>query len=258
MKLKQLLNQEPIVQYQKFNRVRDCLSRVGESVLLRGWVYRFRKSAKTSFLILKDGTATIQCTVSKENITTEVWNRIEPLYVESSVIALEGFVRLDERAPSGIEVQVTDLEILFRGEPFPINRDQSTEFLLDKRHLWVRSQRISYIMKFKHELMKICRKFLDDKGFIEIQPPLLTSSAAEGGAEVFEVKYFDTRAYLSQTGQLYSEAVIHGNPLVYVFAPSFRSDPSRTPRHLTEFWQLEPEMAWYDFDMNINLQEVMV
>ncbi|MFH0713805.1 MAG: amino acid--tRNA ligase-related protein, partial [Candidatus Micrarchaeota archaeon] len=258
MKLESILKKTLNEQSREFTLVKNAGKKEGKTIALRGWVYRSRGSNNLYFIIIRDGTGLIQATIDKSKVSEETWKEIEPLYPESSVVFLTGVVKKDERAPGGFELQVNELKVAFRGEPFPIGKDQSTELLLDKRHLWVRSQRISDILKFKHELMKACREFLDERGFIEIQPPLFTKSACEGGAEVFEVKYFNTKAYLSQSGQLYSEAVIAGTPLVYVFAPSFRADPSRTPRHLTEFWQLEPEMAWFDFDMNLKLQEEMV
>ncbi len=258
MKLNEILDKTLSEQSALFTNVKDLPSHENKQVAIRGWVYRSRGSNNLYFVVVKDGTGVIQCTLDKEQLGDATWKEIEPIYPESSVVALTGTVKKDERAPGGFEVKVNEFKMLFRGEPFPIGKDQSIEFLLDQRHLWVRSQRIADALKFKNSLMKACREFLDSKGFIEIQPPLFTNSACEGGSEVFEVKYFDTKAYLSQSGQLYSEAVIAGNPRVYVFAPSFRADPSRTPRHLTEFWQLEPEMAWFDFDMNLELQEQMV
>lgn len=258
MKLADILGRSLLEQSTTFTLVKDLEKSIGKEVALRGWVYRERGSTNNHFIVLRDGSGVIQCVVRKEEVSQQIWDSLKPLYPESSTVALVGMVKKDERAPGGMEVNAKEVQVLFRGEPFPIGKDQSIDFLLDKRHLWVRSQRISDVLKFKNSLMKACREFLDSRGFIEIQPPLFTNSACEGGSEVFEVKYFDTKAYLSQSGQLYSEAVIAGNPLVYVFAPSFRADPSRTPRHLTEFWQLEPEMAWFDFDMNLKLQEDMV
>ncbi len=245
-------------QAKLFTLVKDAAAKKGKQIALRGWVYRERGSTNMHFIVLRDGTGIIQIAIDKTTVGDKIWDSIKPLYPESSVVTVTGTVKEDERAPGGLEVKAAEVKVLFRGEPFPIGKEQSIELLLDKRHLWVRSQKISDVLKFKAALMKACREFLDGRGFIEIQPPLFTNSACEGGAEVFEVKYFDTKAYLSQSGQLYSEAVIAGNPLVYVFAPSFRADPSRTPRHLTEFWQLEPEMAWFDFEMNLQLQEEMV
>lgn len=258
MQLEPILKKTLYEQSLEFTLVKNIGQHVGKEVALRGWIYRERGSTNNHFVVIRDGSGIIQCVVNKDEVSKAEWESLKPLYPESSVVALTGIVKKDERAPGGFEVKVKQLNVIFHGEPFPIGKDQSIELLLDKRHLWVRSQKISDVLKFKHELMKACREFLDGRGFIEIQPPLFTNSACEGGAEVFKVKYFDTTAYLSQSGQLYSEAVISGNPLVYVFAPSFRSDPSRTPRHLTEFWQLEPEMAWFDFDMNLKLQEDMV
>ena len=169
-----------------------------------------------------------------------------------------GTVKEDPRAPGGVEVTVKEITADSKSEPFPISKDQSTEFLLDIRHLSIRSQRVTDALKFKHYLVKECKNFLDSKGFIEVQAPMLSTSACEGGASLFEVNYFGRKAYLAQSAQLYSEALMQAYPLVYAFGPSFRAEPSRTPRHLTEFWQLEPEMAFYNQSMNMKLQEELV
>ena len=225
---------------------------------IRGWVYRARAGSNNAFFTLRDGTGVIQCTVEKEKVSESIWKDANEIYSEGSVVEVEGTVKEDARAPDGKEIAVSKMNVIFKGETFPVKDGQTTAYLLDNRHLWIRSQKLISILKFKHALMKSCRNFLDAQDFLEIQPPMTTKSACEGGSTVFEVKYFDTTAYLSQSGQLYSEAVIAGHPLVYCFAPSFRAEPSRTPRHLTEFWQLEPEMAWYDFDKNIKLQDALV
>lgn len=231
--------------------------KVGENVFVRGWVYRQRRTGNLSFVVVRDGTGIVQCALNKTEVSDKEWNESIDVYIES-VVELVGTVVEDARAPGGVEVHVKEFHLAFKGESFPISKDQSTEFLLDVRHLWVRSQTIKDVLMFKAMLIETCRDFLNKKGFIEIQTPLLTSSAAEGGATVFSVDYFGRKAYLAQTGQLYSEALISAYPLVYNYAPSFRAEPSRTPRHLTEFWQMEPEMAFYDQEMNMKLQEELV
>ncbi|MGC8648712.1 MAG: asparagine--tRNA ligase [Candidatus Micrarchaeia archaeon] len=238
-------------------KIIDIKNHTNNYVILRGWVYRQRRTGNKSFVVLRDGTGIVQCVVDKEKVSEKEWKDSNELFIDS-VVTLRGNVKEDQRAPGGYEVQVEEFSLDFKGEPFPIGKDQSTEFLLDVRHLWVRSQHIIDALKIKAALINECREFLNERGFLEVQSPMFTSSAAEGGATVFEVKYFDRKAYLAQTGQLYSEAMISGYPLVYVFGPSFRAEPSRTPRHLTEFWQLEPEMAFYDHNMNMKLQEELI
>ncbi len=256
-KLDELLLESPSKISKRITRISELKDYDGKDVFIRGWVYRQRAGSSLSFVIVRDGTGVVQCAVKKQEVAEETWKMANDVFLESVVYAY-GTVAKDERAPDGYELRAKELMVVFRGEAFPISKDQSTEFLLDVRHLWVRSQPILNVLRFKAYIMKAAREFLDDRGFLEVQPPMLTSSAAEGGATVFEVKYFDKVAYLSQTAQLYSEALIHGYPLVYAFAPSFRAEPSRTPRHLTEFWQLEPEMAFYDQDMNMSLQGELV
>ncbi len=238
-------------------QISQLASKVNEKVFLRGWVYRQRRTGNLSFVVLRDGTGIVQCAINKENVSEKEWKTANDLYIES-VVELIGTVVEDERAPGGFEVRVSEFNLDFKGESFPIGKDLSTEFLLDVRHLWVRSQRIIDALKVKAALIDICKTFLNERGFLEVQTPLFTSSAAEGGSTVFSVDYFGRKAYLAQTGQLYSEALISGYPLVYNFTPSFRAEPSRTPRHLTEFWQIEPEMAFYNQEMNMKLQEDLI
>ncbi len=242
---------------KEVTRISDLHKHSGKDVLVRGWVYRQRASGELAFVLVRDGFGIVQCSIKKEKVDAKSWKDATDVFLES-VVYVYGEVAKDERAPDGIEIRAKEFKTEFKGEPFPIAKDQSTEFLLDVRHLWVRSQQVVNALKFKDHLMKAAKQFLDDQGFLEIQPPMFTSSAAEGGSTVFEVKYFDKKAYLSQTAQLYSEAMISGYPLVYAFAPSFRAEPSRTPRHTTEFWQLEPEEAFYDFHMNMRLMGDLV
>ena len=241
----------------KITKISDLSRHAGKDVFVRGWVHRQRASAKLAFVIVRDGTGIVQCAVKKDDVPGESWRSANDVFLES-VVYVYGTVAKDERAPDGYELRAKEMKIFFKGQAFPISKDQSTEFLLDVRHLWVRSQHIVNVLKFKAYLMKAAREFLDERGFLEVQPPMLTAAAGESGATLFEVEYFGKKAYLSQTAQLYSEAMIAGYPLVYAFAPSFRAEPSRTTRHLTEFWQLEPEMAFYDFEMNMQLQGELV
>lgn len=229
----------------------------GKEIIIRGWVHRHRDSTGNAFVVVRDGTGITQTVTSKTDVSSKSWENATSVYTES-VVKIRGIVVKDPRSPTGIEIKTTEFQVLHQGEPFPIGKDQSIEFLLDQRHLWVRSTRIMDALKVKATIIGACREFLDKRGFLEIQPPLMTQSACEGGNELFEINYFGGKAYLSQSGQLYSEAMIAGYPRVYVFAPSFRAEPSRTPRHLTEFWQLEPEMAFYNQEMNMKLQEEMV
>ncbi|MGB9635566.1 MAG: asparagine--tRNA ligase, partial [Candidatus Micrarchaeia archaeon] len=175
-----------------------------------------------------------------------------------SSIKVKGIVKRDERAPGGFELALTNIEVISQGEPFPISKDLSTEFLLDMRHLWVRSQQLTNIFKGRNYVIKYLREFFENEGFYEIAPPIITKSGAEGGSDVFEINYFGEKAYLTQSSQLYAEAFVFSLGKVYVFAPSFRAEPSRTRRHLAEYWHLEPEMAFYNEDMNIELQERMI
>lgn len=244
-------------QEKKVTVVSDATSKLGDVVTVRGWVYRNRSSSDNAFVVVRDGTGIIQTVVSRSDVSSSSWKNATEVYNES-VVLVTGKVVKDERSPTGVEIKVQYFETLYRGDPFPIGKGRSVEFLLDHRHLWVRSQSIINALKVKATLVRLCREFLDERGFLEIQPPLLTRSACEGGSTLFEVEYFGGKANLSQSGQLYSEAVIAGYPLVYVFSPSFRAEPSRTPRHLTEFWQLEPEMAFYNQKMNMKLQGELV
>ncbi len=241
----------------RVTKVSELRQKIGQDVLLRGWVYRHRRTGNLAFVVLRDGTGIVQCAIKNDENDKSAWDAANDVFIDSVVYAY-GQVANDERAPGGVELRTKDFKVDFKGEPFPVSKDQSAEFLLDVRHLWVRSQYMTDILKFKAFLMRTCRSFLDERGFLEFQPPMFVGNAAEGGATVFEVQYFNRKAYLSQTGQLYSEAMISGYPLVYVYAPSFRAEPSRTPRHLTEFWQLEPEMAFYDQAMNMKLQGELV
>ncbi|MFA5412514.1 MAG: asparagine--tRNA ligase [Candidatus Micrarchaeia archaeon] len=229
----------------------------GKKVSIRGWVHRQRGSGNLNFIILRDASGRIQCAIKKEKVGDKAFSEAAQVYIESSA-EIVGTVKKDERAPGGWELQVEDFRMVSRGEPFPISKDLSEEFLLDVRHLWLRSRKLVAAMKARHHLVNYLREYLDGDGFYEIVPPVITKSQCEGGSTLFAMDYFGEPAYLSQSGQLYAEVMVFGLGKVYAFAPSFRAEKSRTIRHLAEYWHLEPEMAWYNQEDNMKLQEDMI
>jgi asparaginyl-tRNA synthetase len=226
----------------------------GKHVDIRGWVYRKRESKDTVFLIIRDATGTIQCTVKKES---PAWADAKKVTIESSV-TLSGTVRSDKRAPRGFEMSTDQMNIIGLAEVFPITKDQSKEFLRDIRHLWLRSQRMSTIMKIRSKVLKFIHEFFRKQDFIEVSPPMFISSACEGGSTLFELKYFDKDLYLTQSAQLHLEALIYSLEKVYCVAPSFRAEKSRTIRHLTEYWHIEAEQAFVTIDDIMWLEENLV
>jgi asparaginyl-tRNA synthetase len=242
-----------------FAKIADILSGEYEEkkVKIRGWVHRCRSSSNLAFIVLRDSTGILQCTFKKDLVSDEIFNTASQVYIESSIM-IEGIPKKDDRAPGGWEIQAQQVELIFLGKPFPIAKDQSTEFLLDTRHLWLRSQKLSKIMKLRHISVRSLQRFFDTRGFWELTPPMITKSACEGGSQVFEIDYFKESAYLTESSQMYAEVFIYSHELVYVLAPSFRAEPSRTTRHLSEYWHLEPEMAFYNQEMNMDLQEKMI
>ncbi len=243
----------------EYANIEDIPARIGEDVRLRGWVRRFRSSGKISFLVLRDGTGEVQCVFVKNEVAPETWAALEHATHEASV-AIEGVVRADERAPSGVELTALGLEVLSPSEEFPIQpKEHGIDFLLEKRHLWLRSPRQIAIMKIRDEIVRAIRDFLHDEGFTLVDSPILTGAIGESAGTLFETEYFDLgTAYLAQTGQLYVEAAAAALGKVYCFGPTFRAEKSKTRRHLTEFWMVEPEAAWMDSDQNMDLQERFV
>lgn len=231
---------------------------VGSEVEIRGWLYNKRSSGKILFLIIRDGTDLIQGVVVKSEVPQEVFEGAKRLTQESSLI-VRGVVREEPRAVSGYELAVTDLEIVQLAEEYPITpKEHGVEYLLDRRHLWLRSRKQHAIMLVRNELIKATRKFFDERDFVLIDAPILTPASVEGTTTLFETDYFDDKAYLSQSGQLYMEAAAMAFGKVYCFGPTFRAEKSKTRRHLMEFWMIEPEMAFYDQEDNIKLQEEYV
>lgn len=229
----------------------------GKKVNVRGWVHRTRTGGGIAFVLIRDSSGVIQCALKQDRVDGEMWERANGVFIESSVAA-SGVVKEDKRAPGGYELEGTDFDVVWKGEPFPIAKDKSTEFLLDTRHLWLRSQRLTNIMKARHHIVGYLREFFNGRGFWELSPPIITKAGCEGGATLFGLDYFGEKAYLTQSGQLYAEVFITALEKAYILAPSFRAEKSRTVRHLTEYWHLEPEMAYYDNEMNMKLQEEMI
>jgi len=227
---------------------------LGKKVNIRGWVYRKRESKKTIFLLIRDSTDVIQCTAKREN---PAWKAAQKVTIESSV-TLTGTVREDKRAPGGFEISTARLEIVGLSEVFPIAKDKSEEFLRDVRHLWLRSRRMNTIMKVRSELLRFVHEFFRKGGFLEVSPPMFISTAVEGGATLFGLKYFDESMYLTQSAQLHLEVLIYSSEKVYCVAPSFRAEKSRTIRHLTEYWHVEAEEAWTTIDDLMRLEENLV
>ncbi|MCX6773156.1 MAG: asparagine--tRNA ligase [Candidatus Micrarchaeota archaeon] len=229
----------------------------GKQVKIRGWVHRSRTSGGLCFLVIRDSTGVMQCAVKKDAVGEQAFTDASSAFIESTIL-IEGTVKDDKRAPGGFELAATQVQLVAKGEPFPIAKDQSVEFLMDTRHLWLRSQRLTSIMKGRHYILKYLREFFDNEGFFEMTPPIITQAGCEGGSTLFEFDYFGQKAYLTQSSQLYAEVFTTSLEKVYVLAPSFRAEPSRTVRHLCEYWHLEPEMAFYNQKMNMEVQEKML
>ncbi len=227
----------------------------GKEVTLQGWLYHKRSSGKLQFLLLRDGTNIIQATVYKPDVSPEVFETAGRLSQESS-FSITGLVHKDERAPNGYEIQVKDLKLIHLAVDYPITpKEHGTEFLMDNRHLWFRSKNQHAILRIRHAIIKAIRDFFDGRGFTLIDTPIFTPAACEGTTTLFETQYFDTKAYLTQSGQLYAEAGAMSHGKVYCFGPTFRAEKSKTRRHLTEFWMVEPEVAFNDLYDNMELAE---
>lgn len=230
----------------KIIRIKDAFKKGTGKVKLHGWVYRERKFADKVFIVLRDSTDIIQCVVKQDQVKEKTFSDAETLTMESS-LEITGELNADKRAPGGYELQVTDLTIIHVADRFPITKDQSTEFLLDQRHLWLRSRKMTAILKIRSTTFGAIHDYFRKEGFYEYQSPTLTPLAGESGSDLFEVKYFDETVYLTQTWQLYAEAGIFALEKIYTLAPSFRAEKSKTSRHLTEYWHAEMEAAWCDF-----------
>ncbi len=233
----------------------------GQQVTIRGWLYNLRESGKLLFPQFRDGSGVIQGVVPKNAVTPEVFEAVKTLTQESSVI-VEGKVRADKRAPGGYELDVANVQVVQRvpeASPYPITpKEHGTDFLMEHRHLWVRSQRQAAILRVRAEIIKAARDFFDDRGFTLTDPPIITPAACEGTTTLFPVDYFDEQAFLTQSGQLYVEATAMALGKVYSFGPTFRAEKSKTRRHLTEFWMVEPEVAYATLDDVMELAEGLI
>jgi asparaginyl-tRNA synthetase len=232
--------------------IADSAHHVDQTVEIAGWLYNLRKSGKIVFPIVRDGTGLMQCVALKNNLPEEVFESLKHLTQESSLL-IRGKLRAEARAPGGYEMDVESVDILQRvseADPYPITpKDHGVEFLMDHRHLWLRSQRQHAIIRVRHEIIKSVRDYFDNHGFTLVDTPIFTPAACEGTTTLFEVNYFDDeKAYLTQSGQLYNEANAMAFGKVYCFGPTFRAEKSKTRRHLTEFWMVEPEMAFADLE----------
>lgn len=236
--------------------IRDVAKHVGEEITIKGWLYNSRSSGKLMFPQIRDGSGIIQGVVFKKNVPEQVWADFEKLTQESSII-VRGSVRADERAPGGFELDVVDVRVVQIAQPFPITpKEHGVEFLMDNRHLWLRSKRQHAILSIRAEVIRAVRDFFDSDGFLLMDTPIFTPAACEGTTTLFEVDYFeDSKAYLTQSGQLYNEANAAAFGKVYCFGPTFRAEKSKTRRHLTEFWMVEPEVAYAELDDVMDLAE---
>jgi asparaginyl-tRNA synthetase len=240
-------------------RIEDAGAHVGQAVEIRGWLYHARSSGKIHFLQVRDGSGVMQCVMARQDVPAEAFAAAGTLAQESSV-AVRGTVRADARAPGGYELSVAGLDVIQEAAPYPITpKEHGVEFLMDHRHLWLRSRRQHALMRIRAEVIRACSDFLDGQGFLRVDTPILTPASVEGTTTLFETPYFDLgTAYLTQSGQLYNEAAAMAFGRVYCFGPTFRAEKSKTRRHLTEFWMVEPEAAYLTLDGYMDLAEQMV
>jgi len=242
-------------------RIQDISAHVGETVTIQGWLYLKTGKGKLQFLRVRDGSGIVQAVVFKKDVPAEVFEAAKRLSQESSLV-ITGVVRADERAPGipgGYELGVTDLQMIQIADEYPITpKEHGAEFLQDNRHLWIRSSRQWAILRVRATIIRAIRDWLDNNGFVNLDTPILTPAAGEGTSTLFEVDYFGEPTYLAQTGQLYNEANIYSFGKVYCFGPTFRAEKSKTRRHLTEFWMVEPEIAFCDLDQLMEIEEEFV
>lgn len=242
----------------KWVYIEDIAGYLDQNAEIRGWVYNKRSSGKIRFILLRDGTGIIQTTLLSEEKDSPLFQKFDQLTQESSII-VRGRVRKESRAPGGYEISVQDIQIIHIAEDYPITPKQhGIPFLMENRHLWLRSQKQHAILQIRAELIKAIRDFFDGRGFRNLDTPILTPSACEGTTTLFETEYFDQKAYLSQSGQLYNEATAMAFGKVYCFGPTFRAEKSKTRKHLIEFWMVEPEVAFATLKDIIGLGEDLV
>ena len=238
--------------------INQLANHIDSTVTLKGWVYNFRSSGSLVFIEMRDGTGLTQCIVAKDDVPEIVWEAATSLKQESS-FEITGLVKVDERSVGGHEIHVSDIKIVQIAEDYPITpKEHGVEFLMNNRHLWLRSQKQWAAMRIRNEIIFAIHTFFQEHNFVQMDSPIFTGNAAEGSTTLFETDFFDEKAYLAQTGQLYGEAMAMAHGLIYTFGPTFRAEKSKTRRHLSEFWMIEPEMAYYDLDMNMDLAEDLI
>ncbi len=242
----------------KVVKIAEISNYAGEEVTIEGWLYNKRSSGKLRFLLVRDGSETIQCVVFKNSVSEESFMDADKVTQESSV-RVTGVVAEDKRSPLGYELQINTFEIIQLAHDYPITKkEHGTDFLMDHRHLWLRSSQQYAIIRIRHEIIRSAREFFDDRGFTLVDTPIFTPNAAEGTSTLFETDYFGENAYLTQSGQLYAEAGAMAFGKAYCFGPTFRAEKSKTRRHLTEFWMIEPEVAFFDLNDDMILAEEFV
>ncbi len=239
-------------------QLRNAKQAVGSKATVRGWAYNTRSSGSIVFLQLRDGTGTIQAVVSKDDVDDASWKAAKSLTIESSVIA-KGTVRDDPRSPEGVELECTEVAVVHRADEYPIGKkEHGVDFLMDHRHLWLRSKRETAILLVRDTIARAMRDVMHEMGFVLTDSPILTPTSAEGTSTLFKTDYFGQDAFLAQTGQLYIEATAAALGRVYDFGPTFRAEKSKTRRHLTEFWMLDAEAAFVEFEENLSIQETVI
>jgi asparaginyl-tRNA synthetase len=252
------MNTDPQITQLPQVYVEDLSKHVGETVTVKGWLYHKRSSGKIRFVVLRDGTGVVQCVASLADVGEQAFAEIDALTQESSLL-VTGSVRADSRAPGGHEITIASLVTVAVADEYPITpKEHGTAFLMDHRHLWIRSKRQHAILRIRHTIVKAIRDFFDSRGFTLFDPPIFTPAACEGTSTLFATDYFGEPAYLTQSGQLYGEAGAMAFGKIYTFGPTFRAEKSKTRRHLTEFWMIEPEVAYMDLDGDMSLAEEMI
>ncbi|MBT3393103.1 MAG: asparagine--tRNA ligase [Elusimicrobiaceae bacterium] len=235
--------------------IKDIAKYAGKTITIMGWLANKRSSGKLHFLQVRDGSGIIQCVMFKGDVSEEAFETADKLSQETSIVVI-GEVKEDKRSTLGYEIGIKELKIVGESKDYPIsNKDHGVAFLMDNRHLWLRSSRQVAILKIRDEIIFAIREFFRKEGFISMDAPIFTPNACEGTSNLFETNYFDSKAYLTQSGQLYGEAGAMALGKVYVFGPTFRAEKSKTRRHLTEFWMVEPEMAYHDLEMDMEVAE---
>lgn len=246
------------MKFENITTIQALTASEGKIATLQGWAQNIRASKALVFLILRDGSGLCQCIISQEDVDNKTWELANELTQESS-LRISGHIVKDERSTGGYEMHVRQIEVIQIAKDYPITpKEHGIEFLMENRHLWLRSQRQWAAMRVRNEIIFSIHRFFQENGFIQMDSPIFTGNAAEGTTTLFETDYFDQKAYLSQSGQLYGEAMALAHGKIYTFGPTFRAEKSKTRRHLTEFWMIEPEMAFYDLKMNMDLAEDMI